>query len=114
MIFIYLIKKRGKFDKFIFKSILIHFFIYLKKNSYKLKERYLQVYKKKFQPNFIKNIFQTLPKEKDFLLPICLEKEFHKFVPNYSNFTKKVFFFFFWISFRKRFFITKLFLKKII
>ena len=57
MIFIYLIKKRGGFYKFIFKSVLIQFFIYLKKKSMNLKERYLQVSKKEFELNFVKNIF---------------------------------------------------------
>ena len=89
MIFVYLIKKRGEFYIFILKSVLIQSLFIWKKKIYKLKERYLQIYKKEFQPNFIGYIYFLFYLEKYSLLQIYLEKEFHKFVPKDSNFIKK-------------------------
>ena len=92
MIFVYLIKKRGEFYIFILKSVLIQSLFIWKKKIYKLKERYLQIYKKEFQPNFIKYIYIYIYiyilfyLEKDSLLLTYLEKEFHKFVPKDSNY----------------------------
>ena len=79
------------------------FFFIKEIKIYELKERYLQVYKKEFQLNFINiyiyiYIFFLFYLEKDSLLLIYLDKEFHKFVPKDSNFIKKEF----WISSSKR------------
>ena len=50
-------------------------FIYLKKKFYKLKERYLQVYKKESQPSFFKNIYIfILPRKRFFITNLFRER----------------------------------------
>ena len=39
-----------------------------------LKERYLQVSKKEFELNFVKNIFQTLPRKRFFITNLFGER----------------------------------------
>ena len=87
MIFVYLIKK-GWILLIYFKKCFDSIFIYFLK-FYKLKERYLQVYK--VQPNFIKNIYVFILPRKRFFITSLFRKKNHKFIPKDSIIKKEIF-----------------------
>ena len=74
MIFVYFTKK-GWILLIYFKKCFDSIFIYFLK-IYKLKERYLQVYKKEFQPNLL-NIYiyiYILPRKRVFITNLFRER----------------------------------------
>ena len=93
MIFVYLIKK-GWILLIYFKKCFDSIFIYFLK-IYKLKERYLQVYK--VQPNFIKNIYVFILPRKRFFITNLFRKKFTNLFPRIPFLRNN-----FWISSRKR------------